>query len=104
MHEEDDENCEELVTRCLTEMGINPESMNFHAVHRVEKKKPSPTNSTEEVSPRQIIVRLKCRKDRDNVLENKEKVKNSTDKLFKNAFLYPTSRIRMQKSHTNYVK
>ena len=57
--EEDDENCEEVVVRCLTEMGINPASMNFHAVHRVGKKKPSPTNSTEEeVSLRQIIVRL----------------------------------------------
>ena len=63
---------------CLTEMGINPASMNFHAVHRVGKKKPSPTNSTEEVSPRQIIVRFISRKDRDNVWENRGKVKNST--------------------------
>ena len=56
--EEDDENCEEVVVCCLREMGINPAGMNFHAVHQVGKKKPSPTNSTEEVSPRQIIVRL----------------------------------------------
>ena len=83
---EDDENCKEVVVRCLTEMGINPVSMNFHAVHRVRKKKPSPTNSTEEVSPRQIIVRFISRKDRDNVWENRGKVKNSTDKLFENAF------------------
>ena len=87
--EEDDENCEEVVVRCLTEMGINPANMNFHAVHRVGKKKPSPTNSTEEVSPRQIIVRFINRKGRDNVWENRGKVKNSTDKLFKNAFFVP---------------
>ena len=87
--EEDDENCEEVVVHCLTEMGINPASMNFHAVHRVGKKKPSPTNSTEEVSPRQIIVRFISRKDRDNVWENRGKVKNSTDKLFENAFFVP---------------
>ena len=87
--EEDDENCEEVVVRCLTEMGINPASMNFHAVHRVGKKKPSPTNSTEEVSPKQIIVRFISRKDRDNVWENRGKVKSSTDKLFENAFFVP---------------
>ena len=86
MPEKDDENCEEVVVRCLTEMDISPTSMNFHAVHRVGKKKPSPTNSTEEVSPRQIIVRFISRKDRDNVWENRGKVKNSTDKLFENAF------------------
>ena len=68
--EEDDENCEEVVVHCLTEIGINPASMNFHAVHRVGKKKPSPTNSTEVVSPRQIIVRFISRKNRDNVWEN----------------------------------
>ena len=104
MPEEDDENCEEVVVRCLTEMGINPASMNFHAVHRVGKKKPSPTNSTEEVSPRQIIVRFISKKDSDNVWENRGKVKNSTDKLFENAFLYPILPKRTQRSHTNYVR
>ena len=71
-------------------MGINPASMNFHAVHRAGKKQPSPTNSTEEVSPRQIIVRFISRKDRDNVWgENRGKVKNSTYKLLENAFFVP---------------
>ena len=36
--EEDDENCEEVVVRCLTEIGINPASMNFHTVHRVGRR------------------------------------------------------------------
>ena len=63
--------------------------MNFRAVHRVRKKKPSPTNSTEEVSLRQIIVRFISGKDKDNVWENRGKVKNSTDKLFENAFFVP---------------
>ena len=93
MPEEDDENCEEVVVHCLTEMGINPASMNFpwncHAVRRVRKKKPSPANSTGEISPRQIIVRFISRKDRDNVWENRGKVKNSTDRLFENAFFVP---------------
>ena len=54
-----------------------------------EKKKPSPTNSTEEVSLRQIIIRFISRKNKDNVWENRGKVKNSTDKLFENAFFVP---------------
>ena len=96
--EEDDENCEEVVVRCLTEIGINPASMNFHAVHRVGKKKPSPTNSTEEeVSLRQIIVRLERTWIMYGSLE--KKVKTSCSRVH---FLYPISRKRTQRSHTNY--
>ena len=51
--------------------------------------KPSPTNSTEGVSLRQIVIRFLSRKDRDIVWENREQVKNSTDKLFEKAFFAP---------------
>ena len=100
MPEEDDENCEEVVVHCLTEMGINPASMNFHAVQRVRKKKLSPTNSTEEVSPRQIIVRFMSRMDRDSVWENRgKKLIIPLTSCSGMRFLYPISPERTQRSH-----
>ena len=84
--------------------GIDPASMNFHAVHRVGKKEPSPTNSTGKVSPRQVIVRFISRNDRDIVWENWEKLRIPLTSCSRKHFLYPISRKKTQRSDINYVR
>ena len=84
--EDDDENCEEVVVRCLTEMGINPASMDYHAVLRVEKKKPSPTNSTEEIN-----VKFISRKDRIMYGRTGEQIRIPLRSCSRMHFLYPIS-------------
>ena len=85
-------------------MGINPASMNFHAVHQFGKKTPSPTNSTEEISPRQIIVRFISRNDMDNVGRTGGRLRIPLTRCSRMHFLYQISPKRTQRSHTHYIR
>ena len=87
VEEKDDEDTEQLLIRCLTEMNVYDPQMRFHAVHRVgqQRKRKGGPNVTQ--TPRHIIARFLSRKDRDLVRKNREKIKKTEH--FKDAFFVP---------------
>ena len=83
--EEDDENTEELFVKCLIEMKVYHPQMRFQGVHRVDRGADNhPARSRRGKQPRHIIARFVCRKDRDLVWKQKEKIKETEH--FKQAF------------------
>ena len=58
-----DENCVDVVYDIIEKvLNIDPENIQFHAVHRIGK----PREAT-DANPRPIIARFLCREDRDNI-------------------------------------
>ena len=55
---------------------MNFDNLQFHAVHRVGKRRSS--DETSKVNPRPIIARFLCREDRDMVLKAKGSLRNSS--------------------------
>ena len=76
-----DENCVDVVYDIIeNELNIDPENIQFHAVHRIGK----PREAT-DANPRPIIARFLCREDRDNIYRVKNRLKKS--RKFENAYI-----------------
>ena len=74
-----DENCVDVVYDIIeNELNIDPENIQFHAVHRNGK----PREAT-DANPRPIIARFLCREDGDNIYTVKNRLKKS--RRFENA-------------------
>ena len=85
VEEQPEENTEALFIRILTEMKVHRPSMQFHAVHRQPNGgRRTPGNSD---TPRHIIARSVCRKDRDFVWSQREAIKKTGN--YKDAFFVP---------------
>ena len=83
--EQRDENCvgDTVYDIIENELNIGTGEIQFHAVHRVGK--PRSTVDASDTSPRPIIARFLCRKDRDTVFRTKGKLKKSV--RFKDAYI-----------------
>ncbi|XP_068756426.1 CDK5 regulatory subunit-associated protein 2-like [Montipora capricornis] len=76
-----DENCVDVVYDIIeNELNIDPDNIQFHAVHRIGK----PREAT-DANPRPIIARFLCREDRDNIYRVKNRLKKS--RKFENAYI-----------------
>ena len=85
VEEQPEENTEALFIRILTEMKVYRPSMQFHAVHRQPNGgRRTPGNSD---TPRHIIARFVCRKDRDFIWSQREAIKKTEN--YKDAFFVP---------------
>ena len=84
--ETEDENTEALFRKVLTEMGVNVDGLRFHAVHRVGPVREARQSLIAEKrqTPRHIIVRFLCPKDRNMVWESRDKIKETEN--FREAF------------------
>ena len=85
VEEQPEENTEALFIRILTEMKVYRPSMQFHAVHRQPNGERRILGNRD--TPRHIIARFVCRKDRDFVWSQREAIKK-TEK-YKHAFFVP---------------
>ena len=82
VEEQSEENTEALFIRILTETKVDRPSMQFHAVRRQPNgERRTPENRD---TPRHIIARFVCRKDRNFVWRQGEAIKKTEN--FKDAF------------------
>ena len=73
--EQDGEDCENVVRRILTEMGVLRDGVGFHAVHRVG---PQIRPAHAKGNGRQIIMRFLNRQDREHVWRNRGEIKKTS--------------------------
>ncbi|KAK2564648.1 hypothetical protein P5673_012128 [Acropora cervicornis] len=82
--EQEGENCANFIYDIIeNELNIDVENLQFHAIHRVGKRRSS--NETSKAYPRPIIARFLCREDRDSVLKAKGRLRNSSQ--YKNVYI-----------------
>ena len=62
---------------------MDVENLQFHAIHRVGKRRSS--DETSKAYPTPIIARFLCREDRDSVLKAKGRLRNSSQ--YKNVYI-----------------
>ena len=75
--EQEGENCANIIYDIIeNELNMDVENLQFHAIHRVEKRRSS--DETSKAYPRPIIARFLCREDRDMVLKAKGRLRNSS--------------------------
>ena len=75
--EEEGENCANIIYDIIeNELNMDVENLQFHAIHRVGKRRSS--DETSKAYPRPIIARFLCREDRDMVLKAKGRLRNSS--------------------------
>ena len=75
------ENCVDVVYDITeNELSIDPENIQFHAVHRIGKLR-----EATDANPRPIIARFLCQEDRDNIYRVKNRLKKS--RRFENAYI-----------------
>ena len=75
--EQDCENCANIIYDIIeNELNMDVENLQFHAIHRVGKRRSS--DETSKAYPRPIIARFLCREDRDMVLKAKGRLRNSS--------------------------
>ena len=79
VQETEEENKEQLFTQIITEMGIEVQNMNFHAIHSVgpPKNRANYRHHDKPPSPRHIIARFVSRKRRDLIWPNRGKIKDT---------------------------
>ena len=76
--EQEDENCANIIYDIIeNELNMDVENLQFHAIHRVGKRRSS--DETSKAYPRPIIARSLCREDRDRVLKAKGRLRNSSE-------------------------
>ena len=74
--EQEGENCANIIYDIVeNELNMDVENLQFHAIHRVGKRRSS--DETSKAYPRPIIARFLCREDRDMVLKEKGSLRNS---------------------------
>ena len=74
--EQEGENCANIIYDIIeNELNMDVENLQFHAIHRVGKRRSS--DETSKAYPRPIIARFLCREDRDMVLKEKGSLRNS---------------------------
>jgi len=67
-------NCTDVIHDVIeNDLGIDPENIQFHAVHSVLKPR-----EAEDSTPLPIIARFLCREDRDTIYSAKNRLKNSS--------------------------
>lgn len=82
--EQEGENCVNFIYDIIeNELNIDVENLQFHAIHRVGKRRSS--DETSKAYPRPIIARFLCREDRDSVLKAKGRLRNSSQ--YKNVYI-----------------
>ena len=82
--EQEGENCANIIYDIIeNELNMDVENLQFHAIHRVGKRRSS--DETSKAYPRPIIARFLCREDRDMVLKGKARVRNSSQ--FENVYI-----------------
>ena len=70
------ENCANIIYDFIdSELNMDDENIQFHAIHRVGKRRTS--DETSKAYPRPIIARFLYREDRDMVLKAKGRLRNS---------------------------
>ena len=75
--EQDGENCANIIYDIIeNELNMDVENLQFHAIHRVGKRRSS--DETSKAYPGPIIARFLCREDRDMVLKEKGRLRNSS--------------------------
>ena len=75
--EQEGENCANIIYDIIeNELNMDVENLQFHAIHRVGKRRSS--DETSKAYPRPIIARFLCREDRDMVLKAKGRLRNSS--------------------------
>ena len=75
--EQEGENCANIIYDIFeNELNMDVENLQFHAIHRVGKRRSS--DETSKAYPRPIIARFLCREDRDMVLKAKGRLRNSS--------------------------
>ena len=75
--EQEGENCANIIYDIIeNELNMDVENLQFHAIHRVGKRRSS--DETSKAYPRPIIARFLCREDRDLVLKAKGRLRNSS--------------------------
>ena len=75
--EQEGENCANIIYDIIeNELNMDVENLQFHAIHRVGKRRLS--DETSKAYPRPIIARFLCREDRDMVLKAKGRLRNSS--------------------------
>ena len=75
--EQEGENCANIIYDISEkELSMDVENLQFHAIHRVGKRRSS--DETSKAYPRPIIARFLCREDRDMVLKAKGRLRNSS--------------------------
>ena len=83
--EREGENCVDIIYDIIeNELDMDVENLQFHAIHRVGKRR-SPDETSKAAYPRPIIARFLCREDRDMVLKAKGRLRNSS--RFKDAYI-----------------
>ena len=83
--EREGENCADIIYDIIeNELDMDVENLQFHAIHRVGKRR-SPDETSKAAYPRPIIARFLCREDRDMVLKAKGRLRNSS--RFKDAYI-----------------
>ena len=76
--EQEDENYANIIYDIIeNELNMDVENLQFHAIHRVGKRRSS--DETSKAYPRPIIARFLCREDRDRVLKGKGRLRNSSE-------------------------
>ena len=74
--EQEGENSANIIYDIIeNELNMDVENLQFHAIHRVGKRRSS--DETSKAYPRPIIARFLCREDRDMVLKEKGSLRNS---------------------------
>ena len=75
--EQEGENCANIIYDIIeNELNMDVENLQFHAIHRVGKRRSS--DETSKAYPGPIIARFLCREDRDMVLKEKGSLRNSS--------------------------
>ena len=75
--EQEGENCANIIYDIIeNELNMDVENLQFHAIHRVGKRRSS--DETSKAYPRRIIARFLCREDRDMVPKAKGRLRNSS--------------------------